>query len=158
MRTRPLLVRCASRPVTGTAALCKVCGARTLQPVYRLRCVRRAEAPWRRSRRGYQMGEAQAERVGAATGIMSVLLVVIGFAGIPGAPAFDSSPARIQQYYVQHRHDLHVGLFIASFGFFFFVWFLGSLVSHLRGAEGREGRLTTIVFGSGPVSYTHLRA
>jgi len=98
------------------------------------------------------MGEAQAERVGAATGIMFVLLVVIGFAVIPGAPAFDSSPARIQQYYVQHRHDLHVGLFIASFGFFFFVWFLGSLVSHLRGAEGREGRLTTIVFGSGLIA------
>lgn len=99
--------------------------------------------------------EAQAERVGAATGIIFVLLVVIGlFVVVPKAPAFDSSPARIQQFYVQHRHDLQVGLFIASFGFFFYVWFLGSLVSHLRAAEGREGRLTAIVFGSGLIVIT----
>jgi hypothetical protein len=86
----------------------------------------------------------------ASLGVIFVLLIVIGlFVVIPSAPAFDSSPARIQQFYVQHRHDLHVGLFIASFGFLFFVWFLGSLVSHLRAAEGREGRLSAIVFGSG---------
>ena len=96
------------------------------------------------------MSDAQAKRAAAATGIVFVLLIVIGlFVVIPKAPAFDSSPARIQQFYIQHRHDLHVGLFIASFGCFFFVWFLGSLVSHLRAAEGREGRLTAIVFGSG---------
>jgi hypothetical protein len=96
------------------------------------------------------MSNAKAERVGAATGIMFVLLIVIGlFVVIPKAPAFDASPARIQQFYIQHRHDLHVGLFIASFGFFFFVWFLGSLVSHLRSAEGHDGRLSAIVFGSG---------
>jgi hypothetical protein len=101
------------------------------------------------------MSEAQAERVGAATGIMFVLLIVIGlFVVIPTAPAFDSSSARIQQFYVQHRHDLQVGLFIASFAFLFYVWFLGSLVSHLRAAEGREGRLTAIVFGSGLIIIT----
>jgi MFS family permease len=96
------------------------------------------------------MSEAQAERVGAATGIIFVLLIAIGlFVVAPKAPAFNSSPASIQQYYVKHRDDLQAGLLIASFGLFFFVWFLGSLVSHLRGAEGRKGRLTAIVFGSG---------
>jgi MFS family permease len=96
------------------------------------------------------VSDAQAKRAAAASGIVFVLLTVIGLVVvIPKAPAFDSSPARIQHYYVQHRHDLHVGLFIASFGFFFFVWFLGSLVGHLRAAEGRQGRLTAIVFGSG---------
>jgi hypothetical protein len=83
----------------------------------------------------------------ASLGVIFVLLIVIGlFVVVPSAPAFNSSPARIQQFYVQHRHDLHVGLFIASFGFLFFVWFPGSLVSHLRAAEGR---LSAIVFGSG---------
>jgi hypothetical protein len=96
------------------------------------------------------MSDIKAERVGAATGIIFVLLIAIGlFVVAPKAPAFNSSPASIQQYYVQHRDDLQAGLFIASFGLFFFVWFLGSLVSHLRGAEGRKGRLTAIVFGSG---------
>lgn len=96
------------------------------------------------------MSDALAERIGAATGIVFVLLTVIGlFVVIPAAPAFDSSPASIQQFYLHNRHDLQVGLFIASFGFFFLVWFLGSLVSHLGGAEGRNGRLTAIVFGSG---------
>ncbi len=96
------------------------------------------------------MSDAQAKRVGAATGIIFVLLIAIGlFVVVPSAPAFDSSPARIQQFYVHNRHALQAGLFIASFGFLFFVWFLGSLVSHLRAAEGREGRLTAIVFGSG---------
>ncbi len=98
------------------------------------------------------MSDAQAERAGAATGIVFVLLIAIGlFVVIPSGPAFDSSAARIQQFYVQHRSDLHAGLFIASFGFFFFVWFLGSLVSHLRSAEGPKGRLSAIVFGSGLV-------
>jgi hypothetical protein len=98
------------------------------------------------------MSDAQAERAAAATGVVFVLLTAIGlFVVVPKAPAFNSSAAGIQQYYVQHRHDLQVGLLMASFGLFFFVWFLGSLVSHLRGAEGRKGRLTAIVFGSGVV-------
>ncbi len=96
------------------------------------------------------MSDALAERIEASTGIFFVLLIAIGlFVVIPAAPAFDSSAASIQQYYVHNRHDLQVGLFIASFGFLFFVWFLGTLVSHLRGAEGGDGRLTAIVFGSG---------
>jgi hypothetical protein len=74
------------------------------------------------------MSDAQAERVGAATGIVFVLLIAIGlFVVVTSAPAFDSSPALIKQYYVQHRSDLQAGLFIASFGFFFFVWFLAAL-------------------------------
>ena len=96
------------------------------------------------------MSDALSERIGAATGIVFFVLIAIGlFVVIPKGPAFDSSAATIQQYYVHNRHDLQVGLFIASFGFLFFVWFLGSLVSHLRGAEGKNGRLTAIVFGSG---------
>jgi hypothetical protein len=96
------------------------------------------------------MNDVRADRIAAATGVVFVLLLAIGlFVVIPTAPAFDSSPARIQQFYVSHRRDLQVGLFIASFGWAFFVWFLGSLVSHLRRAEGRDGRLAGIVFGSG---------
>ncbi|MGA8745743.1 MAG: hypothetical protein WB507_07760 [Solirubrobacterales bacterium] len=91
------------------------------------------------------MSDAQARRMGAATGIIFVALIVIGlFAVVPKGPAFNSSAASIQQFYVHNRHDLQVGLFIASFGFLFFVWFLGSLVSHLRRFEGQEGRLTSI--------------
>jgi hypothetical protein len=98
------------------------------------------------------MSDSQADRAGSATGIVFVLLTAIGlFVVAPKAPAFNSSPAGIQQYYVLHRHDFQVGLFMASFALFFFVWFLGSLVSLLRGAEGRKGRLTAIVFGSGVV-------
>ena len=45
------------------------------------------------------MSDAQAERAAAATGIIFVLLTAIGlFVVIPSAPAFDSSPARIQQF------------------------------------------------------------
>jgi len=96
------------------------------------------------------MNDARADRVGAATGVVFVVLVAIGlFVVIPTAPAFDSSAVRIQQFYVSHRRDVQVGLFIASFGWAFFVWFLGSLVSHLRRAEGRDGRLAGIVLGSG---------
>jgi hypothetical protein len=97
-----------------------------------------------------------------------VLLIAIGlFVVVPAALAFDSSPALIKQFYVQHRNDLQTGLFIASLGVFFFVWFLGSLVSHLHGAEGRRRRLTAIVFGGGlifirsrprrPAPHPHLR-
>jgi hypothetical protein len=101
---------------------------------------------------GSKMSDSQAERAAAATGVVFVLLTAIGlFVVAPKAPAFNSSPTSIQQYYVQHRHDFQVGMFLASFGLFFFVWFLGSLVSHLRGAEGRRGRLTAIVFGSGVI-------
>jgi hypothetical protein len=96
------------------------------------------------------VNDVRADRVSAATGVVFVLLVAIGLlVVIPTAPAFDSSPARIQQFYVSHRRAIQVGLFIASFGWAFFVWFLGSLASHLRRVEGRDGRLAGIVFGSG---------
>ena len=97
------------------------------------------------------MSDALAERIGAATGIVFVLLTVIGlFVVIPAAPAFDSSPASIQQFYLHNRHDLQVGLFIASFGFLFLVWFLGSLVRHL-GAWVGNGDLRRTIEGTSAV-------
>jgi hypothetical protein len=98
-------------------------------------------------------------RYGAATGILAVVLIVVGFllfgSDIPDA---DAPAQQWQGFFVDHQNRIQTGMTIVGVGLFFFVWFLGSLRDAIGGAEGGGGRLASIAHGGGLVAVAALVA
>jgi hypothetical protein len=93
-------------------------------------------------------------RYGAASGILAVVLLMVGFLGFvtPSVPDFDSSGTTWASFYSDHQSRIQAGVTIVGAGLFFFIWFLGSVRSALARAEGGQGRLTSIAYGGGLLS------
>jgi hypothetical protein len=99
------------------------------------------------------MEKGRHARYGATTGILAVILILVGFSifgtDIPDA---DGSAQQWQNFFVDHQDRIQTGLTLAGVGLFFFVWFLGSLRDAIAGAEGGGGRLASIAHGGGLVA------
>ena len=98
------------------------------------------------------MDDVKWERIGAAAGVLFVILVLIG-SFLPGEspPAVDDSARDIAKYFHGHSGAIQAGAFIAGLGAIALLWFLGSLWSRLRRPEGTR-RLATIAAGGGVVT------
>ncbi len=99
------------------------------------------------------MAEDRWERLGAATGIVFVVLAVAGllfvsFPPEPGAPAEE-----IVAYSIENRDGLLIQSYLFGLAGIFFLWFLGSLRAYLRQAEGDTGRLSGVAFGAGIATF-----
>jgi hypothetical protein len=91
-------------------------------------------------------------RYGAATGILFVLFVILGFVVTPKPPAADAAPAEVLDYILDKQDTLHIVQLIFGVAGFFYLWFIGTLRSALGAAEGGEGRLATTAYGGGLVA------
>ena len=98
------------------------------------------------------MDDVKWERIGAAAGVLFVILVLIG-SFLPGEspPAVDDSARDIARYFHGHSGAIQAGAFIVGLGAIALLWFLGSLWSRLRRPEGTR-RLATIAAGGGVVT------
>ena len=79
-------------------------------------------------------------------------LFIIGFGIFPTPPDVDASAAEIHDYYVDEQGGIQASMVLLTGALFFFIWFLGSLRSALRTAEGGTGRVSSIAFAGGLVS------
>jgi hypothetical protein len=92
-------------------------------------------------------------RYGAATGIIAVILIMVGYGiATPDIPDVSAPADAWLSWVTDNQSQIHWGTSITAVGLFFFIWFLGSLRSALRAAEGGSGRLTSIAYGGGLVS------
>jgi membrane-associated HD superfamily phosphohydrolase len=91
-------------------------------------------------------------RYGAATGMIFVGLVILGFIVQPKPPDADASAAEVLQYVSDHQNALHIVQLIFALAGIAFLWFLGALRSALAAAEGGENRLATTAYGAGLVA------
>src|SRR5215213_10311130 len=96
----------------------------------------------------------RAERVGAAAGIVFVAMQLALVAAIAGAPALDAPTSEIRSYLVHDGGSVLVATAIGALSMCFFLWFLGTLQTFLRAAEGGPGQLSRIAFGAGLVTIT----
>ena len=96
------------------------------------------------------------ERIGAATGAISALLFIIGFGIFPTPPDVDAPATEIHSYFADEQSGIQAALVVLTGALFFFIWFLGSLRSALRVAEGGTGRVSSIAFAGGVVSASAL--
>ena len=95
------------------------------------------------------MAELRWERLAAATGIVFVVLSVIALVAGGQAPRPDDPDQEIVSYFVDNRSGLLFQAYLFGLASIFFLWFVGSLRSHLRRAEGETGRLSAVAFGGG---------
>ncbi|MGH2691334.1 MAG: hypothetical protein ACRDHM_02415 [Actinomycetota bacterium] len=95
------------------------------------------------------MADARWERLAAATGIVFVAMGVAAFLIGGQPPKADDSAEKVVAYFTEDRNALLTSSYLFGLAGVFFLWFLGSLRSHLRRAEGDSGRLSAVVFGAG---------
>lgn len=88
---------------------------------------------------------------GAATGIVFVVLTLIGFAVIIPTPPDLNAPAQDwASYFLNHHSAVRAGVVVVAVAFFFYIWFLGTLTSVLRIASGTP-RLPSITLIGGVI-------
>jgi hypothetical protein len=93
-------------------------------------------------------------RVAAAGGILFTVLTIVGHDILGGgseSPAIYAPRSEIAAYVADHPFTTQVwaGWYLEMLGFVALVWFVGSIWSVLRRAEGEPGMLSTIAFGGG---------
>ena len=90
-------------------------------------------------------------RYGAMTGILFVLVVIIGFAVTPQPPDADAAPAEVLNYVVDHHNALHAVQLIFAAAAFLFIWFIGTLRDALSRVEVASGHyaLANLAWGGG---------
>jgi len=99
------------------------------------------------------MDDAKWERWAAATGILFFVLLAIAVLIVPASPPkANDTIAKITDYYTGHRKALQISGYLSGLALAAGLWFLGSLRSFLRAAEGGTGRLSAVAFGAGLVS------
>jgi hypothetical protein len=100
------------------------------------------------------MDQRQQERLGAASGIVFFILLVLSFVfGPDKPPAFTDSAQKVANYVADNRDQLQAGAALTLLSGPFFLWFLGSLARTLRLAEERgPGRLAAVSFAGGIVA------
>jgi len=97
-------------------------------------------------------GSTLSEKLGASAGMWAVLWLVIHYLILRGASADPQSPAAdFVRDLVAERMRWEWATALRVMGGVMIIWFMGSLASRLRLAEGEPGRLASISFGVGVV-------
>src|SRR3954464_12467665 len=88
-------------------------------------------------------------RYGALSGVVAVILIVVGFSIFASdIPNSDDTAQKWQAFFFDHQDPIQTGMTILAIGSFFFIWFLGSLRDAIAAAEPGS-RLASIAFGGG---------
>jgi hypothetical protein len=91
-------------------------------------------------------------RYGAASGIVATVLLLVGFGlGLQDVPDLDAAAPDWSAYVADNQGQIQFGATLAAIGIFFLIWFLGTLRTALRVAEGGAARLTAIAYAGGIV-------
>lgn len=88
-------------------------------------------------------------RYAPLAGLLFVALVVASIIISGETPATDDPTAKVVAEWAKNDGEQIAAAFIGALAAIPFLWFLGSLRSTLRAAEGATGRLSTIAFGGG---------
>jgi hypothetical protein len=80
------------------------------------------------------------------TGIVFVALMIVGFLVVGTPPDATHSPAKISQYYIDHKGRIQAGVLILGLGIIFLVYFTSYLRTVLDRGEGETGLLSRVAF------------
>jgi hypothetical protein len=103
------------------------------------------------------MNEDRYVEYGAATGIVFVVLTIVGFIVFGGTnpPDLNAPAQEWASYFASEDGGVRASIVLLTAAMFFFIWFLGTLTSVLRVAAGSP-RLPSIAFAGGIVGATLL--
>jgi hypothetical protein len=105
------------------------------------------------------MEKGRHAQYGAATGIIAVILTVVGFSIFSAdIPNNDEAAQQWQTFFIDHQDRVQTGMIIVAVAVLFFIWFLGSLRDAIASMEGGGARLASIAHGGGLVAAASLVA
>ena len=87
------------------------------------------------------------EQVAAATGIAFVVVVLIATFIVEQPPDVEGPAGRIRSYFAENEGGLRLQQWLYGLAGVLFIWFAGTLRTHLATAEGEARRLSLISFG-----------
>jgi hypothetical protein len=90
-------------------------------------------------------------RVAPLTGVVFFALALAGVVSMGESPDFAGKPSEFAEYYTDEKSRVILGSMIFIVSIFFLLWFLGTLATASRRAEGEEGRVSRIAYGGGLV-------
>lgn len=98
------------------------------------------------------MSEDVWPKVGASTGIVAAVLLILGFVFGPSGspPGFDDSAQEVQSFIRDNHGELQAQVALGFATLAAFAWFLGSVFYRLRAAE-RDARLSAVALVGGLV-------
>ena len=89
------------------------------------------------------------QRIGALTGVLFVILVIVAFAVGGETPGTDDSTREIVSYYVNNDTEQIIAAGLLAWASVALLFFLGSLRQTLRRATGDDGGLSAVVMLGG---------
>ena len=96
-------------------------------------------------------------RLGAASGLVALVVMIVGFAVFTAdVPKLDDPVQDWQAYFTDHSDRIQIGATIVGVALFFGIWFLGSLRDAIASAEGGTGRLASVAQGGGLIAVVAL--
>ena len=95
--------------------------------------------------------ETRWERLSGLAGIAFAVLIFAALAVQGILPNADAPGEEVHAFFADERTSIMAGVWLRFLAGFAFVWFLGTLRSALRRAEGGTGRLAAVAFGAGLV-------
>jgi hypothetical protein len=95
------------------------------------------------------MSSRSVGRVGAATGLVFVVLTLLAGFIYPQQPRVDGSPATTLAWVQDNRTALQTGMILGLFGAGAFLWFVGYLRTAFTTSEQRAESFAPVVFGAG---------
>jgi len=98
------------------------------------------------------MTNKKTDQVGAYSGIVGVLLLILGFVfGSTAGSSCDMTTAAVSRCIMELRTNLALGDFLNGLAAMFFLIFAGRLYLSLKKAEGDEAWLSIVVFASAAI-------
>jgi hypothetical protein len=91
------------------------------------------------------------ERLAPLTGVVFFVLLIPAFLLGGEPPDADDSTRTVIDFWTSNDDELIIGSIFAALAALFLLWFVGTLRSALRVAEGGTGRLSAIAYGGGLV-------
>ena len=104
------------------------------------------------------METSRLARVAPLTGIAFLVLSLAGVVIMGESPDFAAKPDEFVAFYADEKARIIFGAMVFNVGVFFLLWFLGSLASASRRAEGGDGRVSRLAYGGGLVGSALLLA
>jgi hypothetical protein len=97
-------------------------------------------------------------RVAPLTGVAFLVLALAGAVSMGETPDFAGKPSDFTAFYTDDKGRVILGSMLLLVSVFFLIWFLGTLASASRQAEGEDARVTRIAYGGGLVAASLIAA
>jgi hypothetical protein len=95
------------------------------------------------------MDTSRLVRFAPLSGLVFFVFALAGAITMGSTPDFPGKPEEWVNYFTDDKQRVILGAWIFSYGLFFLYWFLGSLASAARDAEGGNGRVSRLAYGGG---------